>query len=102
MPIIGEVLYVKSTEEPVLFHSSRKRAWYDFAVPSGTAALYTVRRPLVNPHGGVSYVVSTFLAEELETDSEQSARLYSKFKQRQSLTMSEDGPAGGPLSVKTN
>lgn len=101
MPVIGEVLYVKSTEEPVLFHSARKRAWYDIFLPE-TTGIYRVRRPLVNPHGGVTYKISTFLAEELETESEQANRLFTKFKQRQALSMSDEGPAGGPLSFKTN
>lgn len=101
MPQIGEILYVKSTEEPVLFHSARKPRWYDVFLPK-TSAIYRVRRPLVNPHGGVTYKITTFLAEELETESEQSTRLFNKFKQRQALTMTDVEPQGGPLSFKTN
>ena len=102
MPDIGEILYIKSTEEPLLFHSERPKRWYEFWLPQGAKTLYTVRRPLVNPRGGVSYKISTFLAEELETESEQSARLFNKFKRQQALSMADAGPEGGPLSFKTN
>jgi hypothetical protein len=99
---IGEVLFVKSTEEPTMVHSLRARRWYEIWLPKATAGVYTVRRPLVNPHGGVTYKITQFLVEELETESEQSARLFQRFKQRQAMSMSEEGPVGGPLSFKTN
>ena len=99
MPSIGEILYIKSTEEPSMYHSERRRRWYEFWLPKATVGLYTVRRPLVNPHGGVTYKITTFLAEELETESEQSTRLFNKYKSRQALSMAADGPEGGPLTL---
>lgn len=87
MPKIGEVLYVKSTEEPVAFIASRKSPWYHY----GTV-LYLVRRPVVSDTRGIKYVMAEFLAEELETAEEQTHRLMGRMKSRQALAMGEFEP----------
>lgn len=100
MPEIGDILYVKTTEEPVVFHSERKLRWYEKLYLPATRAIYQVRRPIAHPSRGLRYVLHTFLAEELETASEQSARIFGIHKTRQTLASAADGPEDGPLSLK--
>lgn len=92
MPISGEILYVKSTEEPVTFLRARKVHFYDslgLQLNGASGQVYIVRRPIVSDIKGISYKFAHFLAEELETSEEQTARLFAKVKSRQAIAMGE-------------
>jgi len=92
----GDLLYVKSTDEPVVVIGSRKLSEVDKVFPqdvyNGSGVVVVVRRPIVS-ESGVQYKFFDFLAEELESYTDQGKRLYNRIKERQSLAM--DGTLAG-------
>lgn len=98
MPTSGDILYVKSTEEPVTFLRARNVHFYDSLglQLNGSSKIYIVRRPVVSDIWGISYKFARFLAEELETPEEQTSRLFAKVKARQQLAMGEFQEDGLP------
>lgn len=88
----GTVLYVKTSEEPVLFFASRPINEADrgkFPEYSGTGEVVIVRRPVMTETSGISYKFYDFLAEELESDDEQTKRLFGRIMSRQKLAMGD-------------
>lgn len=95
MPQIGEVLYVKTSEEPVLVLGTRKVHDSEIGkkfpeIYHGSGEVVTVRRPIQTSEG-LTYMLYDFLAEELETETQQNQRLYSKLVERQKLAQAEFG-----------
>lgn len=100
MPELGQILYVKTTEEPTSFQGERKAKWYE-PYPKGTV-LYRVRRPQVVNGGAITYKFAVFTSLELETEAEQTQRLYQKFKQRQMLASEDSHNGSGPLNLNVS
>jgi hypothetical protein len=104
---VGEVVYVKSSEEPVIVLNVRKLRNEELgkkfpAEYNGPDTVVTVRRPQMTESQGITYQIYDFLQVELETSAEQSNRLYAKIIERQKLAMSEvnaDGPFGSPSKI---
>jgi hypothetical protein len=90
MPKIGDVLYVRTTSEPVLFVSERPQDADDnFPSHQGSHQVYIVRRPCPATAGIQTYKFFDFLQEELETAKESQAREVHSLKLRQDLLMAE-------------
>lgn len=91
----GQVLYVKSTEEPVTVVGTRAVSEDDFATHKfpreyqGSGVIIIARRPVISEANGVRYAFFDFLEEELETDQGSSQRLYDRIKFREALAMKE-------------
>jgi hypothetical protein len=98
----GEVVYVKTTEEPSLvfgvrpFEDKDRGNFPDFVE---IKELVVVRRPIVTENGSIHYKIFDFAPFELETALEHSKRLYNNLKERQALAMGDDE---GPLSFLSN
>lgn len=99
MPKLGDVLYVRSVEEPVTFIKEREVIPSDNFPDGVQDHVYIVRRAQMSPENGVvvGYRFFDFLASELETAQEQSQRIFSRMKERQELAMSGLESDGGPL-----
>lgn len=94
MPTVGEVMYVRTSEEPVCVLGIRKIRPEELGkkfpeIYEGSGDVITVRRPVQTEANGITYQLYDFLSEELETSEEQSHRLYAKILERQKLAMSE-------------
>lgn len=88
----GDVVYVKSTEEPVTVIGTRpikddERSKYPDYPEVQTVV--TVRRPVMKESTGISYAFFEFLDVELESGSDQTNRLFAKMKERQELIQDE-------------
>lgn len=106
-PKVGDVLYVKTTEEPTLYVASRKLSPGDKRYPveyAGSGEVYIVRRPIIVDGGVANYVFFDFLSEELATGFEMTAMRIQRLKEGQELYREEmpEGPMGpiGPALVK--
>lgn len=91
---IGEVVYVKTSEEPVLVVGTRKLETRELGgtfpeVYSGSGEVVVVRRPQMTEATGIKYVFFDFLKEELESSEEQTQRLYAKILERQKIAMAD-------------
>lgn len=96
MPNIGEVMYVRTSEEPVCVLGTRKIRPEELGKKfpetyNGTGDVIVVRRPVMTDATGITYQLWDFLSEELETEDEQSKRLFNKIMSRQKLTSQEMG-----------
>lgn len=107
---VGDQAFVVSTEEPTTVLGVREireeergkkfPAHYD-----GSGVVVTVRRPVMSEVNGIRYELWDFLAEEVESSTEQTARLYARIKERQKIAMSdmdlgEGTVSGGPKLVR--
>lgn len=100
-PKVGEVLYMKTTEEPLLFVASRKLSPGDKRFPAeyeGSGEVYIVRRPIIQDGGVASYVFFDVLAEECATDSEMTLTRLRRQKETQELFRELQNELGGPES----
>jgi hypothetical protein len=101
---IGDVVYVKSTEEPVVVMQTRQAdaAEFDgkkFPVGySGNQEVVVVRRPVMS-EGGIRYAFFDFLKVELESSDEQTQRLYQKIKSRTELAQADFGEPGNVIAA---
>lgn len=91
---IGDVAYVRTSEEPVLVLGTRKIRPEEVGkkfpeIYDGPDEVVTVRRPVMTDANGISYQLWDFLGVELETHAQQSQRLYDKILERQKLAMAE-------------
>lgn len=91
MPKIGDVMFVRSTEEPTVFIAERPQDKDDnFPLHEGSGRVYVVRRPSGAPQSGIqTYKFFDFLAEELETQKESHERNIKSLKMRQELLLAE-------------
>lgn len=103
----GEVLYVKTTEEPVCVLAERKLSPGDKRFPAeyaGEGIVIVARRPIIADGGVQNYVFYDFLADELATDYEMTAMRIQRLKAGQELYREElpEGPMPpfGPALVK--
>lgn len=101
----GEVLYVKTTEEPVCVLAERRLSAGDKRFPmeyEGEGLIVVVRRPIIASGGVSNYVFYDFLAEELATGMEMTAMRIQRMREGQELYRDEMGPEGpsGPALVK--
>jgi hypothetical protein len=96
---MGDVVYVKSTEEPVTVFLTRPARSEEFdgkKFPQeieGPYDVVVVRRPVMR-EGEIRYAFFDFLAPELESEPEQTQRLYTKIKSRQEIAMQDFGEPG--------
>lgn len=101
----GEVLYVRTTEEPVCVIAERELSSSDKRFPleyNGTGTLVVARRPVISDGGVQRYEFFDFLEEELETGFEQTARRINRVKEGNDLYRSSglNDEAVGPALVK--
>ena len=101
----GEVLYVKSTEEPVIVIAERKLASGDKRFPmeyEGSGLVVVVQRPIIADGGVARYEFYDFLDEALATGMEMTAMRIQRLRDGQELYREELGPEGpvGPALVK--
>lgn len=107
-PKVGDVMYVKTTEEPTLYVASRKLAPGDKRYPmeyAGSGEVYIVRRPIIQDGGVANYVFFDFLSEELASGLEMTAMRIQRLREGSELYregMEDGGPSGplGPAIVK--
>lgn len=103
MPKLGDVLIVKSVEEPVTFITERKMTDEDRKrIPVGTqceGTIYVVRRAVFSPTQGIAlgYKYFDFLKEELETSSDNAKRQLARLKERSELAMGDFDMGGSNL-----
>lgn len=97
----GDVVYVKSTEEPVTVMAIRPAVEDEFdgqKFPrgfTGDKEVIVVRRPVMTEAQGIRYAFFDFLACELESQGEQNARLFSRLMARKELAEAELGEVIG-------
>jgi hypothetical protein len=101
----GEVLYVRTTEEPVCALAERRLSAGDKRFPAeyeGEGLIIVVRRPIIAEGGVSNYVFYDFLSEELATGMEMTAMRIQRLREGQELYRDEMGPDGpaGPALVK--
>lgn len=105
----GDVLYVRTTEEPVCVLAERQLSPGDKRFPAeyeGTGNIVVVRRPIIVDGGVANYVFYDFLEEELSTGMELTAMRIQRLREGQELyreeTNLDTGPLGphGPALVK--
>jgi hypothetical protein len=100
---VGEVLYVKSTEEPITPVATRKVNFGDKRFPSECEGMDIVvaRRPVIADGGVQRYEFYDFLACEVETGFEQTARRITRLKEGAEMYRTSgiepDGPMGPAL-----
>jgi hypothetical protein len=100
----GEVLYVRTTEEPVSVLAERRLTPGDKRFPAeyeGSGTIIVVRRPIIADGGVSNYVFYDFLEEELASGMELTAMRIQRLREGQELYREEmpDGPSG-PALVK--
>ena len=101
----GEVLYVKSTEEPTIVIAERKLTPGDKRFPAeyeGSGLIVVVQRPIIADGGVSNYVYYDFLDECLATGMEMTALRIQRLREGQELYREEMSPEGpsGPALVK--
>lgn len=103
----GDLLYVRTTEEPTTVIAIRKLNPGDKRFPaeySGSGIIVVVRRPIIRDGGVENYVFYDFLAEELATGMEMTAMRIQRIREGQESYREEfgDNPMGpaGPALVK--
>jgi hypothetical protein len=84
MPEAGDVLYIKTSEEPVVYLYEHKK-------------VYWVRRP-IQTFLGLFYRKTWFHPFELETGTEQIARLMDRIKSRNAIALADMEPENNPMS----
>lgn len=102
-PLIGTVLYVKTTEEPTVFIAAHRLGPQEkslFPENNGSHMVYVVRRPVGSEQYGLQYKFFDFLAEELETFEEQNKRRMARVKAQMSEEMSLADPFSLPPAAK--
>lgn len=106
-PKVGDILFVKTTEEPTLYVASRRLSPGDKRYPAeyaGSGEVFVVRRPIIQDGGVSNYVFFDFLAEELASGLEMTAMRIQRLREGQELYREDqlDGPLGphGPALVK--
>jgi hypothetical protein len=100
LPKIGDVLYVKTTDEPVLVVATRQMNESDskrFPANEGCGTIIIVRRPVSTDSQGIRYQFYDFLAEELQTADERAQAYYENLKKRRDMVL-QDAEISGPLS----
>jgi hypothetical protein len=103
---IGEVVYVRTTEEPCLAVAERKLSIGDTRFPkeyAGSGLIIVVQRPIIADGGVARYEFYDFLEEALATSAELTAMRIQRLRDGQELYREEiggpEGPAG-PALVK--
>ena len=86
----GTIMYVKTTDEPVLVVGSRplnpKENVFPTDVYSGSGTVVVVRRP-IQTENGITYKFFDFLAEELQTLEEMDQRRLDHIKKAHGQAM---------------
>lgn len=98
MPKYGDVLYVKTTEEPVLVVGTRTVGDSEVDYPKlidPDAEVVVVRRPIGSQENGIQYKFFDFLATELETYEEQAKRRYVRLMDNHKIAMAEENMVSG-------
>lgn len=91
---LGDVVFVKTSEEPVTVIGTRKMQPEEVGKKfpesyHGSGDVVIVRRPVMLPDEGMQYKFFDFLAEELETSEQQANRMYANIINRQKLAMND-------------
>jgi hypothetical protein len=90
---IGDVVFVKTSDEPVLVLGHRKvldsELGKKFPEVCAGANVIIARRPTQTEAAGLGYQLFDFLEVELETRSDHSQRIYDGILERQKLAMAD-------------
>ena len=92
VPAPGDLMLVKTTEEPVIILEASPAANPSVNGISGLSGIrLRVRRP-VSGKDGIRHEVSEFFLEELETPIERTRRLHADYTASQKLVMGSKSP----------